>query len=217
MINNPSYINRCNKTNNSTFNNVDRERDFREKEDAELLLLAQQGEAEAFSELYIRFAPPIFRFLFSHLDDRLDAEDLTEEVFLRLWRFLPQYQEQGVPILAFLFKIARNALIDFIEDPVRAGDMSIEENPIPAIQFDPGSCINLPGTPGSSPDAGTNCLKITDGPGIAVPERIIAGRNRRSHGAHPRRCPHPATQGAIGLAQLARDLTKHGHQHYASS
>ena len=139
MINNPIYVKRCNKTSNSTFNNVDRERDLRGKQDTELLVLAKQGEAEAFSELYMRFAPPIFRFLFSHLDDRLDAEDLTEEVFLRLWRFLPQFQDQGVPLLAFLFKIARNALIDFYRKSGRAGGhMSIEENPIPDLQFDPG-------------------------------------------------------------------------------
>ena len=139
MINNPGYVNRCNKTRNSTFNNVDRQRDLLEKKDAELLELVKHGETEAFSELYIRFAPPIFRFLFSHLDDRLDAEDLTEEVFLRLWRFLPNYQDQGVPILAFLFKIARNALIDFYRRSGRSGGhMSIEENPIPDLQFDPG-------------------------------------------------------------------------------
>lgn len=139
MINNPSYVNRCNKTSKSTFNNLERERGFRDKEDNELLALAKQGQSEAFSELYLRFAPPIFRFLFSHLDDRLDAEDLTEEVFLRLWRFLPQFQDQGVPILAFLFKIARNALIDFYRRSGRAGGhMSIEEHPIPALQFDPG-------------------------------------------------------------------------------
>jgi RNA polymerase sigma-70 factor (ECF subfamily) len=47
------------------------------------------------------------------LDNRLDAEDLTEEVFYRAWKALPQYRHQGLPFAAFLFRIARNALTDF--------------------------------------------------------------------------------------------------------
>lgn len=139
MIDDASYGYRCNKIKHSTFNIVDRNSELRSKDDAELLELAKQGAAEAFSELYIRYAPPIFRFLYSHLDDRLDAEDLTEEVFLRLWKFLPNYVDQGVPILAFLFKIARNAWIDFYRRSGKTGGhMSIEDNTIPDLQFDPG-------------------------------------------------------------------------------
>ena len=81
-------------------------------DDIQLLHSAQQGNAEAFGGLYERYADRVFRFLFAHVDNRLDAEDLTEDVFLRVWRSLPNYREQGVPFLAFLFRIARNALID---------------------------------------------------------------------------------------------------------
>jgi RNA polymerase sigma-70 factor (ECF subfamily) len=81
--------------------------------DAELLQHAQGGSAEAFGMLYDRHAQAVFRFLYAHLNNRLDAEDLTGDVFLRSWRMLPKYREQGVPFLAYLFKVARNALIDF--------------------------------------------------------------------------------------------------------
>ena len=81
-------------------------------DDIQLITDAQNGDAEAFGELYERYAPRVFRYLFAHLDNRLDAEDLTEEIFLRVWRTLGSYQEQGVPFLAFLFRVARNALID---------------------------------------------------------------------------------------------------------
>jgi RNA polymerase sigma-70 factor (ECF subfamily) len=60
----------------------------------------------------MRYAPRVFRYLYAHLDNRLDAEDLTEEIFLRVWKTLGNYQQQGVPFLAFLFRVARNALID---------------------------------------------------------------------------------------------------------
>jgi RNA polymerase sigma-70 factor, ECF subfamily len=85
-----------------------------ENQPDDLLLIeeAKKGNPEAFGDLYERHAPAVFRFLYSHLSNRLDAEDLTEEVFLKAWRSLPTYQHQGAPFVAFLFRIARNALID---------------------------------------------------------------------------------------------------------
>jgi RNA polymerase sigma-70 factor (ECF subfamily) len=97
-------------------------------EDTQLLQLSRQGDAEAFGRLYELYADRVFRFLFAHVDNRFDAEDLTEDVFLRVWRSLPNYREQGVPFLAFLFRIARNALIDHYRrsNPVK-GQVSIED------------------------------------------------------------------------------------------
>lgn len=81
-------------------------------DDTELVKNAQGGDAEAFGEIYERHAQAVFRFFASRLDNQLDAEDLTEDVFLRVWRSLPNYHEKGVPFSAFLFRIANNALID---------------------------------------------------------------------------------------------------------
>lgn len=108
-------------------------------DEVELLRYAKEGEAEAFGELYERHAQVIFRFLYAHLDDRLDAEDLTEEVFLRMWRALGSYREQGIPFLAFLFRIARNALIDHYRRSGRQEKpVSLEDNPIQDHGSDPG-------------------------------------------------------------------------------
>ena len=104
---------------------------LQETEDVQLLKIAQSGDAEAFGELYERYASRVFRYLYAHLDNRLDAEDLTEDVFMRVWKSLANYQEQGVPFLAFLFRVARNALIDHYR---RSGkpeqEVSIEDMPL---------------------------------------------------------------------------------------
>ena len=107
-------------------------------EDHQLLKSAQDGNTEAFGMLYERYADRVFRFLFAHVDNRLDAEDLTEDVFLRVWRSLPNYREQGVPFLAYLFRIARNALIDHyrrsgpVKNQVSIEDLSLHDgNPGP--------------------------------------------------------------------------------------
>jgi len=80
--------------------------------DHELIKQTQQGDKHAFGDLYETHAPAIFRYLFAHLDNSMDAEDLTGEVFLKAWLSLPNYIERGVPFLAFLFRIAHNVLVD---------------------------------------------------------------------------------------------------------
>jgi len=95
--------------------------------DQELIKKAQRGDSFAFGELYECHAPAIFRFLFAHLDSRMDAEDLTGEVFLKAWQSLPKYNERGVPFLAFLFRIARNILIDHYRRSNRQESKAPEE------------------------------------------------------------------------------------------
>lgn len=99
-------------------------------DDHELVLKAQQGDVNAYGELYERHAPGIFRFLYAHVEHRQDAEDITEEVFFRAWRSLPRYRERGVPFQFYLLRIARNALIDHYRRaklPDRSGVRSVDE------------------------------------------------------------------------------------------
>ncbi len=84
----------------------------RQFDDEQIIKRVKSGDVEAFGVLYEQYAEVIFRYVYSHLDGRLDAEDLTEEIFLRAWRALPKYDERGLPFTAFLFRIARNSLID---------------------------------------------------------------------------------------------------------
>jgi RNA polymerase sigma-70 factor, ECF subfamily len=85
----------------------------RQFDDEQTIAQVKNGDADAFGVLYEQYAETIFRYVYSHLDNRLDAEDLTEEIFLRAWRALPKYDERGLPFTAFLFRIARNSLIDY--------------------------------------------------------------------------------------------------------
>jgi len=85
----------------------------RQFDDEQVIQQVKNGDAEAYGVLYDQYAEVIFRYVYSHLENRLDAEDLTEEIFLRAWRALPKYDERGLPFSAFLFRIARNSLIDY--------------------------------------------------------------------------------------------------------
>lgn len=96
----------------------------RQFDDEQVIKQVKNGDVEAFGMLYEQYAEIIFRYVYSHLDNRLDAEDLTEEIFLRAWRALPKYDERGLPFSAFLFRIARNSLIDYYRQkkPVQSLD-----------------------------------------------------------------------------------------------
>jgi RNA polymerase sigma-70 factor (ECF subfamily) len=83
-----------------------------EELDAELVARAQAGDASAVAALYDRFADPVFRFVRFRVGNAHDAEDLAQRVFLLMIQALPRYQSRGTPFGAWLFRIARNAIID---------------------------------------------------------------------------------------------------------
>jgi RNA polymerase sigma-70 factor (ECF subfamily) len=112
--------------------------DWQEVDEEQLISRAKAGESDAFGELYERFVPPVYRFLYARLDDRQDAEDLAEEVFIRVWRSISSYQEQGVPFISYLFTVARHVLIDHYRSVGRKGRQeSIDGRPLQDHHADP--------------------------------------------------------------------------------
>jgi len=78
-----------------------------------LIRRAATGDVEAFADLYERYLDRMFRYFYYRLAHREDAEDLSEQVFLRAWQALPGYNCRGVPFAAWLFRIAHNLLVDY--------------------------------------------------------------------------------------------------------
>jgi len=80
--------------------------------DASLVQAAKAGDAAAFGELYERYRDAIYRYCLSRTGTAHDAEDLTSDVFVKALHSIDRYQERGLPFVAFLYRIARNAAID---------------------------------------------------------------------------------------------------------
>jgi RNA polymerase sigma-70 factor (ECF subfamily) len=68
--------------------------------------------AEAVGELYDRYHESIFRYIWARVSDYQLAEDLTGDVFTRMVTNLPRYRYTGTPFQAWLYRIARNLVID---------------------------------------------------------------------------------------------------------
>lgn len=80
-------------------------------EDAALARRAGRGEAEAFGVLYDRYVDAVYRYVFYRVRNEAEAEDVTSEVFMRALRAIPKYEPRQA-FLAWLYRIARNAVID---------------------------------------------------------------------------------------------------------
>jgi RNA polymerase sigma-70 factor (ECF subfamily) len=79
-----------------------------------LVAEAKAGDAEAFGAIFDAYAGPIYRFIAGRVHRPSDAEDLTQLVFVKALEALPRYEARGVPFGGWLFRLARNAIIDQI-------------------------------------------------------------------------------------------------------
>ena len=79
---------------------------------AALVTLAQQGDGEAFGEIYDAYVDSIYRYLYYRVGSHAVAEDLTSETFLRALRRIDSFTWQGKDIGAWFVTIARNLVAD---------------------------------------------------------------------------------------------------------
>jgi RNA polymerase sigma-70 factor (ECF subfamily) len=75
---------------------------------AEFAARAAGGSIEAFEELALRFEPRIYGFLCRHVGNAHDAQDLTQETFVRAWRAIQRFDPQR-NFATWLFVIARRS------------------------------------------------------------------------------------------------------------
>src|SRR5688572_8033253 len=75
---------------------------------------ARAGDAWAFGLLFDHYHLPIHRYIASRVQRPSDAEDLTQLVFVKALEALPRYEVRGIPFGGWLFRLARNAIIDQI-------------------------------------------------------------------------------------------------------
>lgn len=79
---------------------------------AQTLRQAQAGSDEALASLYNLYFERIYRFIFYRVSHKETAEDLTEEVFVKLFKNLRKL-EQPAAFEGWVFQIARNRVIDY--------------------------------------------------------------------------------------------------------
>lgn len=78
----------------------------------DLVAAAQRGDRDAYARLYQRYADKVSGVVLARTGDRLLAQDLTSETFLRGWRRIDSVSDQGHDVGAWFNTIARNLVLD---------------------------------------------------------------------------------------------------------
>lgn len=73
---------------------------------------AAGGNFEAFGELYGIYLDRIYRYVFYQINDKMTAEDITEEVFIKAWKAIGSCKGKEKTFLSWLYRIAHNHLIN---------------------------------------------------------------------------------------------------------
>jgi RNA polymerase sigma-70 factor, ECF subfamily len=99
---------------------------------------AQAGDLEALASLYDTHINQVYRYALARLGNVHDAEDVAEEIFLKMLNGLPKYQVRKVPFAAWLMRIAHNEVISFARRNVRrANDTDLPEEIVDRGSNDP--------------------------------------------------------------------------------
>jgi RNA polymerase sigma-70 factor, ECF subfamily len=99
---------------------------------------AQAGDLEALASLYDTHINQVYRYALARLGNVHDAEDVAEEIFLKMLNGLPKYQVRKVPFAAWLMRIAHNEVVSFARRNVRrAHDTDLPEEIVDRGSNDP--------------------------------------------------------------------------------
>jgi RNA polymerase sigma-70 factor (ECF subfamily) len=87
----------------------------------ELIARAARGDRVAFSQIYASSAPGVRRYVRTIIWNAWDAEDVTQEVFVKIFVGLSQYDPDRATFSAWTLRVARNAAIDHMRRARRRG------------------------------------------------------------------------------------------------
>jgi RNA polymerase sigma-70 factor (ECF subfamily) len=102
----------------------------------ELVQRAQALEERALADLYSTYYPRVYNYAFLHLGDIQAAEDLASEAMLKVLESISKFRFKGAPFSAWVFRIARNKLIDLHRRRKRRGEVDLTQ-PLAAMQISP--------------------------------------------------------------------------------
>jgi RNA polymerase sigma-70 factor, ECF subfamily len=95
--------------------------------DAELVRRAKDGDESALVDIYNQCQAPVYRYVYYRVGNVALAEELTSEVFVRMVDRIGSFREVGRPILAWLYAIAHNLVVDHQRSQGRAAWLPLDE------------------------------------------------------------------------------------------
>jgi len=88
---------------------------------------ARKGDANAFEQLYEAHFDRIYRYVVLRVGSRADAEDITQQVFVKALESIGSFRWRGVPFASWLYRIARNQIVDHYRKKSRTETAPLDE------------------------------------------------------------------------------------------
>jgi len=93
-----------------------------------LVRRAQQRDQEAFAQLYEENFDKIYRYIVLRIGNKTEAEDMTQQVFLNALKSISSFKWKGIPFSAWLFRIARNQVVDYLRKKTKQASAPLDES-----------------------------------------------------------------------------------------
>jgi RNA polymerase sigma-70 factor (ECF subfamily) len=106
--------------------------------DFSLIQATAQGDHHAFEDLIKRYQTPVLNFIYRYLGDRCAAEDLTQEVFLRVYQAAPRFDPRA-RVSSWIFRIAYNLSINELRRRSRLSKFAVNAS-LEGIEYSDESC-----------------------------------------------------------------------------
>jgi len=89
---------------------------------------AIKGDGEAFAQLYTEHFDKIYRYVYLKFGNQAEAEDLTQEVFVKALEAIGSYRWRNLPFVSWLFRIAHNQIIDYFRKQGKVEKVTWDDN-----------------------------------------------------------------------------------------
>jgi RNA polymerase sigma-70 factor (ECF subfamily) len=154
------------------------QRKYLEDPEVALMMRVRAGDDGAFAELVQRYRARVFGSFVKRLGDRQEAEDLTQEVFLRLYRYRQRYQPRA-RFATWLFHVSQNVARNALRSRRRRPALRLEALASPA---DPATAEALLADRGEAPSRRIERSELAGVVRAAVSS--LAGRQRAAVELH---------------------------------
>ena len=107
------------------------------QDEESLVRQAQQRDPEAFGRLYEAYFDKIYRYVAFKIGNETEAEDMTQQVFLKVLRSISSFRWRGISFAAWLFRIAHNQVVDYLRKKAKRVTVPIDNLPVIASDDNP--------------------------------------------------------------------------------
>ena len=97
------------------------------QDEESLVRRAQQRDEEALAQLYEENFDKIYRYVVLKIGDRTEAEDITQQVFLKALKSISSFKWKGAPFSAWLYRIAHNLIVDYLRKKSKRAMVPLDE------------------------------------------------------------------------------------------